>query len=110
MGDLLAESLKAYPEENLNEFDATSLKKIISLALGYFGPAPREEGLNLLERYIAWAKKQPADSFEDVGVDPYAAINKLEEDVKYMRKYNPDYENKDQLFSKFNEFKNSLQK
>lgn len=110
MEDMLAESLKDYPEEHFDEFDAASLKKVMTLALGYWGVSPREAALNLLEKYIAWVKKQPADFFEDVGVDPYAAINKLENDVICIRKYNPNYENRDQLFSKFIEFKQSLPK
>lgn len=108
MEDMFAQSLKDYPEEHFDELDTVSIKKLMVAAIGHFGATAREAAIDMLERYITWVKKQPQDSFDDVGIDPMEALKKMEDDVYYLKKYTPDYENKEEIGKKFMEFKKSF--
>jgi hypothetical protein len=109
MDELFAQSLREYPEDYFNELDSSAIAKCMGAAIGYWGATAREAGIDILERYITWVKKQPEDSFEDNGIDPMAALKKMEEDLQIIKQFIPDYEHRDQLGPKFIEFKTSLQ-
>jgi hypothetical protein len=105
MEQMIAESLKEYPEVHFDELDREAINKIVNFAIGYYGVEAREAALDLLDRYISWVKKQNKDDFEDVGIDPMAALKQLEDLVNCARNFAPDYEHREEIGNKFREFR-----
>ncbi len=103
--EIFVENLREYPEEHFTDLDSGAIIKIIGFAIGCFGPMVREAGIDILERYIVWQKKQPDNSIEDNGSENMIALQHIENLVQDIKQYTPDYERREKnwyTFSKKN--------